>query len=295
MRRTNFQAGGGFVSLTRRTGRLMHEGKKKTWLWIHRKTQFERTQAKFDRRAFARNRPECGCAANVHGVEPFMLPPPTLTRHANRHVTLTLSLLCKICLPHPARPKPIARWFNVRIQLVGATVAVLAGAFVVWWGKDHIEATVAGLVLLYALQFTDAVKYLVRQHALLEMQMNSVGWREGRRARRRAFSVVPRAWVLGASHAMQCFIFHRLGRVWQQTAPPEKQQHQPLPSFPHFPRLVSRRMRAAAPVRSKPQVERILEYTKDVPQEAAAVVQGHRPVPKWPADGALTVKNLTVQ
>lgn len=66
------------------------------------------------------------------------------------------------------------RWFNMRIQLVGATVAVLAGSFVVWWGKDHIEATVAGLALLYALQFTDALKYLVRQHALLEMQMNSV-------------------------------------------------------------------------------------------------------------------------
>lgn len=62
----------------------------------------------------------------------------------------------------------------MRIQLVGATVAVLAGAFVVWWGKDHIEATVAGLALLYALQFTDAAKFLVRQHALLEMQMNSV-------------------------------------------------------------------------------------------------------------------------
>lgn len=53
-------------------------------------------------------------------------------------------------------------------------MAVLAGSFVVWWGKDHIEATVAGLALLYALQFTDALKYLVRQHALLEMQMNSV-------------------------------------------------------------------------------------------------------------------------
>lgn len=66
------------------------------------------------------------------------------------------------------------RWFNVRIQLIGAVVAVLAGSCVVWWGKDHIEATVAGLALLYALQFTDALKYLVRQHALLEMQMNSV-------------------------------------------------------------------------------------------------------------------------
>lgn len=72
------------------------------------------------------------------------------------------------------RPSPCHRWFNVRIQLVGASVAVLAGSFVVWWGKDHIEATVAGLALLYALQFTDALKYLVRQHALLEMEMNSV-------------------------------------------------------------------------------------------------------------------------
>lgn len=57
---------------------------------------------------------------------------------------------------------------------MGAAVAVLAGSFVVWWGKDHIKATVAGLALLYALQFTDALKYLVRQHAQLEMQMNSV-------------------------------------------------------------------------------------------------------------------------
>lgn len=67
----------------------------------------------------------------------------------------------------------------MRIQLVGAAVAVLAGAFVVWWGKDHIEGTVAGLALLYALQFTDALKYLVRQHALLEMQMNSVSRVQG--------------------------------------------------------------------------------------------------------------------
>lgn len=69
------------------------------------------------------------------------------------------------------------------MQLVGATVAVLAGAFVVWWGKDRIEATVAGLALLYALQFTDALKYLVRQHALLEMQMNSASVSPRRRHR----------------------------------------------------------------------------------------------------------------
>lgn len=67
----------------------------------------------------------------------------------------------------------------MRIQLIGAAVSVLAGSFVVWWGKDHIEATVAGLALLYALQFTDALKYLVRQHAMLEMQMNAVSDRAG--------------------------------------------------------------------------------------------------------------------
>ncbi|KAG5191528.1 P-loop containing nucleoside triphosphate hydrolase protein [Tribonema minus] len=66
------------------------------------------------------------------------------------------------------------RWFNIRVQLIGASVALLAGAFLVYWGKDHIAATTAGLALLYALNFTDALKYLVREHALLEMQMNSV-------------------------------------------------------------------------------------------------------------------------
>lgn len=43
------------------------------------------------------------------------------------------------------------------------------------------------------------------------------------------------------------------------------------------------------------QVERILEYTRGVPQEAAAVVPGRRPAPTWPEAGALSVKNLTVQ
>lgn len=51
----------------------------------------------------------------------------------------------------------------------------------------------------------------------------------------------------------------------------------------------------AAAACDRQKVERILEYTKDVPQEAAPVVQGRRPAPKWPVDGALTVKNLTVQ
>lgn len=42
-------------------------------------------------------------------------------------------------------------------------------------------------------------------------------------------------------------------------------------------------------------MERILEYTNDLPQEAPAVVQGRRPSPGWPTDGALNVENLTVQ
>lgn len=42
-------------------------------------------------------------------------------------------------------------------------------------------------------------------------------------------------------------------------------------------------------------MERILEYTHDVPQEAPAIVQGRRPGPGWPAEGALNVEHLTVQ
>ena len=42
-------------------------------------------------------------------------------------------------------------------------------------------------------------------------------------------------------------------------------------------------------------MERILEYTRDVPQEAAAIVQGRRPAPTWPEAGAISVENLTVQ
>jgi ABC-type multidrug transport system fused ATPase/permease subunit len=60
---------------------------------------------------------------------------------------------------------------NDRVQAIGATVAVLAGAFLVYYGKDHIDAATVGLALLYALNFTDALKYLVREQALLEMQV----------------------------------------------------------------------------------------------------------------------------
>lgn len=42
-------------------------------------------------------------------------------------------------------------------------------------------------------------------------------------------------------------------------------------------------------------MERILEYTNEVPQEAPAIVQGRRPDAGWPANGALSVENLTVQ
>ncbi|CAM9614599.1 unnamed protein product, partial [Phaeothamnion confervicola] len=66
------------------------------------------------------------------------------------------------------------RWFNIRIQAIGALVSGLSGAFLVWWGKDHLSPALAGLSLLYALQFTNALKYVVRQHAQLEMEMNSV-------------------------------------------------------------------------------------------------------------------------
>lgn len=42
-------------------------------------------------------------------------------------------------------------------------------------------------------------------------------------------------------------------------------------------------------------MERVLEYTNHVPQEALSVVDGRRPGPGWPGEGAIKVENLTLQ
>ena len=103
-----------------------------------------------------------------------------------------------------------------------------------------------------------------------------------------------------SSQATIGFPLERMRRIWaRQPLLPENTNPLFSPSLSRLPYLLVTFIRGVClPPRStmnKTQVERILEYTKDVPQEAAPVVQGRRPEPKWPADGALTVKNLTVQ
>ncbi|KAJ3042390.1 hypothetical protein HDV00_007346 [Rhizophlyctis rosea] len=63
------------------------------------------------------------------------------------------------------------RWLTIRTDLLGAVVALGAGVAVVAGGLD---AGWAGLVLTYALNFSDALLWIVRQHAEVEMNMNSV-------------------------------------------------------------------------------------------------------------------------
>ena len=55
--------------------------------------------------------------------------------------------------------------------MISACVVFLSG-FVVLYGG--IEAGWAGMVLTYSLEFTDALLWIVRSHAEMEMNMNCV-------------------------------------------------------------------------------------------------------------------------
>ncbi|KAJ3052959.1 hypothetical protein HK097_005357 [Rhizophlyctis rosea] len=63
------------------------------------------------------------------------------------------------------------RWLTIRTDLLGALVAFGAGVAVV---AGDLPAGWAGLLLTYALTFADALLWIVRQHAEVEMNMNSV-------------------------------------------------------------------------------------------------------------------------
>jgi len=65
------------------------------------------------------------------------------------------------------------RWLNVRAQLAGAVVSGSVALAVVL-EAPHLGSTVAGLVLVYAMNFTDAVTYMTRLHGECQMSMNSV-------------------------------------------------------------------------------------------------------------------------
>jgi len=63
------------------------------------------------------------------------------------------------------------RWLCLRTDMISACVVFLSG-FVVLYGG--IEAGWAGMVLTYSLEFTDALLWIVRSHAEMEMNMNCV-------------------------------------------------------------------------------------------------------------------------
>ena len=80
------------------------------------------------------------------------------------------------------------RWLVIRLQCLSATIAVAIGAYVLFFnqgtasssshddssgGGEQAELT-AGIVLLYATQYTQAVRQAVTQYAAVEQEMNYV-------------------------------------------------------------------------------------------------------------------------
>jgi len=68
----------------------------------------------------------------------------------------------------------VNRYMAVRLQLLGAVTTGMVGLYIVF-SLGHIAGREAGLVLLYSMQFSNAVNTLIRSQAELEMNFNS-GW-----------------------------------------------------------------------------------------------------------------------
>ena len=59
----------------------------------------------------------------------------------------------------------------LRLNAVGAILATLVGVVVVW--KSDIDAPLAGFALSFALQYTVAIEWTIRQYSSTQMSMNS--------------------------------------------------------------------------------------------------------------------------
>lgn len=67
------------------------------------------------------------------------------------------------------------RWLGVRIDLVGALLGLTTTIAVVYASQTtFIDAGFAGLSIAYSLGFSDSLIWLVRMHAMMEMEMNAV-------------------------------------------------------------------------------------------------------------------------
>ncbi|KAL7746446.1 Transporter of the ATP-binding cassette (ABC) [Sorochytrium milnesiophthora] len=105
------------------------------------------------------------------------------------------------------------RWLTVRTGLL-ANFAVLGCGLIICFGRRSIGPGLAGLALNYCILFTETCVWVIRAHAMTEMEMNAV--------------------------------------------------------------------------------ERVVEYL-EIEQEAPAVIPGQRPPASWPAEGAISVRNLVVK
>ncbi len=65
------------------------------------------------------------------------------------------------------------RWLNIRAQVMGALVSGAVSLFIVV-ERDNISSTLAGIILLYSLQFTDSMVNTLRCYAECQNSMNSV-------------------------------------------------------------------------------------------------------------------------
>ena len=62
-------------------------------------------------------------------------------------------------------------WMMLRLNLVGAVFATIVAAIVVW--EQEIDGSLAGFALSFALQFTVAVEWTIRQYSSTQLGMNS--------------------------------------------------------------------------------------------------------------------------
>ncbi|KAI9345604.1 P-loop containing nucleoside triphosphate hydrolase protein [Obelidium mucronatum] len=65
------------------------------------------------------------------------------------------------------------RWLCIRTDLISATVVLCSGLTIVF-GYSYITKGWAGIILLYAGKFSDALVWVVRMHAEMEMALDSV-------------------------------------------------------------------------------------------------------------------------
>lgn len=68
------------------------------------------------------------------------------------------------------------RWLGLRIDIFGAVVTLSSSLSIIYavHSGAGMNAGAAGLSITYALSFTEALLWLVRMHALMEMEMNAV-------------------------------------------------------------------------------------------------------------------------